>query len=253
MYKHNSELLQKAFDVNIKNEEYYPNCVYIDKDIDNEATKFLQHTINEANQIETVHYLKSNTHNNIVNNNDNDNDNDDIEMNVHPDNVQVLRYKIYEHLNVNVHMVDEIKKEYECMKRKCMMLLKETNENESGKKLNIVNMIKDFGKSIRPTKCVLVNNVFPYMNNNYCFVQIKFIYKVIYSHKILINIPFNVLYEWLYLLLIMLKLPLVDDQNAFLYKINKHIFNKNKTTLTTNDKIIAIIISEIFNQKINII
>jgi hypothetical protein len=247
MYKHNSELLQKAFDVNVKNEEYYPNCVYIDKDIDNEATAFLQNTINEANQIEIGHHL---TTNNIINDSDDDNE---IEMNVHPDNVQVLRYKIYEHLNVNVHMVDEIKKEYECMKRKCMMLLKETNENESGKKLNIVNMIKDFGKSIRPTKCVLVNNVFPYLNNNYCFVQIKFIYKVIYSHKILINIPFNVLYEWLYLLLIMLKLPLVDDQNAFLYKINKHIFNKNKTTLTTNDKIIAIIISEIFNQKINII
>ena len=251
MNKHNSELLQKAFDVNIKNEEYYPNCVYIDKDIDNEATAFLQNTINEANQIEAVHYLKTNNNtNNIINDSDDDNE---IEMNVHPDNVQVLRYKIYKHLNVNVHMVDEIKKEYECMKRKCMLLLKETKENENGKKLNIINMIKDFGKSIRPTKCVLVNNVFPYLNNNYCFVQIKFIYKVIYSHKILINMPFNVLYEWLYLFLIMLKMPLVDDQNAFLYKINKHIFNKNKTTLTTHDKIIAIIISEIFNQKINII
>ena len=252
MNKHNSELLQKAFDVNIKNEEYYPNCVYIDKDVDNEAMEFLKNTINEANQIEREQYLKTNT-NNIVNDNDSDDGDDEIEMNVHPDNVQVLRYKIYEHLNVNVYMVDEIKKEYECMKRKCMMLLNEANENESGKKLNIVNMIKDFGKSIRPTKCVLVNNVFPYLNNNYCFVQIKFIYKVIYSHKILINMPFNVLYEWLYLFLIMLKLPLVDDQNAFLYKINKHIFNKNKTLLTTHDKIISIIISEIFNQKINII
>ena len=251
MNKHNSELLQKAFDVNIKNEEYYPNCVYIDKDIDNEATAFLQNTINEANQIEAVHYLKTNNNtNNIINDSDDDNE---IEMNVHPDNVQALRYKIYEHLKVSIHMVDEIKKEYECMKQKCMLLLKETKENENGKKLNIINMIKDFGKSIRPTKCVLVKNVFPYLNNNYCFIQIKFIYKVIYSHKILINMPFNVLYEWLYLFLIMIKLPLVDDQNAFLYKINKHIFNKNKTTLTTHDKIIAIIISEIFNQKINII
>ena len=121
MNKHNNDLLQKAFDINIKNEDYYPNTIYIDKDIDNEATAFLQNTINEANQIETVHHLKTYTHNII-----NKDDDSEIEMNVHPDNVQVLRYKIYNHLNVSVHMVEEIKKEYECMKRKCMLLLKET-------------------------------------------------------------------------------------------------------------------------------
>ena len=248
MNKRNDELLQKAFDINVKNEDYYPTTVHIDQDIDNEATAYLQRTINEAQQIESVRHLQ--TRNSTNTDNTGNDDDSEIEMNVHPDNVEVLRYQIYEHLNVSAFMVEEIKKEYECMKSKCMGMLKEGKER--AKKLNVVNMIKDFGKCVRPEQDVLVNNVFPYLNNNYCFVQIKFIYRVIYSHKILINVPSKVLYEWLYFFLIVLKMPLVDDQNAFLYKINKHIFKQNKTTLTTQDKIIAIIISEIFNQKINI-
>lgn len=64
---------------------------------------------------------------------------------------------------------------------------------------------------------------------------------------------------WIYSLLLMLKTPLVDDDNSALYSLNKNIYkylNKYRNTGNSSSvsytplKIIHVIISEVFSQKI---
>jgi hypothetical protein len=53
---------------------------------------------------------------------------------------------------------------------------------------------------------------------------------------------------WIYYVLLMIQLPLVDEDNSIIYKLNKLIYSKGMGSI--NSKLLFVIISEIFRQKI---
>lgn len=170
----------------------------------------------------------------------------EMEVNSHPDNLNLLSQKENETLKVDEKYIKFIIDEYYNLQRK-LFQLKEQNDNLGIKQEKFI-----FPKKGSITENLndemLINKILPFVSNDYCIEQIRKINKHIFLKTIDSNRN-SYLTEWLYTFLVLLQRPLVDDQNSILYEINKQIIIKqlqNDTYL----KIIYIIISKIFNQKI---
>ena len=55
---------------------------------------------------------------------------------------------------------------------------------------------------------------------------------------------------WIYYLLIMLQTPLIDEDNSVLFSLNKNIVKHPNFEESIHMKIIHVILSEIFSQKL---
>ena len=170
----------------------------------------------------------------------------EMEVNSHPDNLNLLSQKENETLKVDEKYIKFIIDEYNNLQRK-LFQLKEQNANLGIKPEKFI-FPKKGSITVNLNDEMLINQILPFVSNDYCIEQIRKINKHVFL-KTKDSNRISYLTEWLYTFLVLLKRPLVDDQNSILYEINKQIIIKqlqNDTYL----KIIYIIISKIFNQKI---
>jgi hypothetical protein len=138
---------------------------------------------------------------------------------------------------------NRIHKEYLTNKKEFIDL----NKIISDYKLQIENI-----KHIQEPSITTIEFCSKNMNNKICIKLIKHFNKLYMKKE---NI--YVILQWVYFFLFLLKLPLIDEDNAELYHLNKNILNcllqkseKISNQEEISQKIIYILISEIFGQKI---
>lgn len=243
------ELLQKAFDVDEKIS--IPDDYQIDITLDQQSTLFIKNVQKERNKIE--------------NKNKKMNKEIQYEFNINVNN-QNSFIEIYEKLNIKQEFITEVKNEFYFFKNYF-----ETNEkyskNNKSKELNLnVNEIvnkyrlqKENIKTIPFPNDSILFFLSCNLTNRICIKLINLFEKLYFLNE---N-KYNVLL-WIYYMLLFIDTPLIDEDNSTLYSLNKNIL-KNLTdsqkTVNSNidnsneniiisEKIIYIIISEIFGQKI---
>ena len=171
---------------------------------------------------------------------------DKIAVSSHPDNIKTLTQENNSSLGITEQMVEKIREEFSSFQEEIIELAKNLPEKKGN---SFVIPKKEFNSIPSPTNEILVSEVLPYRTNRYCMKQIKSINKILQSGNKIENI--EVIYLWLYTYLSLLKTPLVDDDNSILYSINKYLFKSLKENKSDSyKKVIYIIISEIFKQKV---
>ena len=219
------------FDLSKIDNSIYPDDVLIDNEMDEKIKNFFKNNnMNIVNTNENI--LDSESESEIfINNNylkfENDNN-------------------IYEELKINNDFINEVLSEYEIVKDKILKLNIE-------KKNELIISKKNYNISPFPNDYILKTRILGFKSNKKCMKQILTIKNIIFSNNNINNINLTKLYQWIYTFLLLLDTPLIDRDNSILYDLNKKIYLQEKNTNNNNIylKIIFIIISKIFNQKIN--
>ena len=219
------------FDLSKIDNSIYPDDVLIDNEMDEKIKNFFKNNnMNIVNTNENI--LDSESESEIfINNNylkfENDNN-------------------IYEELKINNDFINEVLSEYEIVKDKILKLNIE-------KKNELIISKKNYNISPFPNDYILKTRILGFKSNKKCMKQILTIKNIIFSNNEINNINLTKLYQWIYTFLLLLDTPLIDSDNSILYDLNKKIYLQEKNTNNNNIylKIIFIIISKIFNQKIN--
>ena len=219
------------FDLSKIDNSIYPDDVLIDNEMDEKIKNFFKNNnMNIVNTNENI--LDSESESEIfINNNylkfENDNN-------------------IYEELKINNDFINEVLSEYEIVKDKILKLNIE-------KKNELIISKKNYNISPFPNDYILKTRILGFKSNKKCMKQILTIKNIIFSNNNINNINLTKLYQWIYTFLLLLDTPLIDSDNSILYDLNKKIYLQEKNTNNNNIylKIIFIIISKKFNQKIN--
>lgn len=219
------------FDLSKIDNSIYPDDVLIDNEMDEKIKNFFK-----------------NNNMNIVNTNENILDSES-ESEIFINN-NYLKFEnennIYEELKINNDFINEVLSEYEIVKDKILKLNIE-------KKNELIISKKNYNISPFPNDYILKTRILGFKSNKKCMKQILTIKNIIFSNNNINNINLTKLYQWIYTFLLLLDTPLIDSDNSILYDLNKKIYLQEKNTNNNNIylKIIFIIISKIFNQKIN--
>ena len=219
------------FDLSKIDNSIYPDDVLIDNEMDEKIKNFFK-----------------NNNMNIVNTNENILDSES-ESEIFINN-NYLKFEnennIYEELKINNDFINEVLSEYEIVKDKILKLNIE-------KKNELIISKKNYNISPFPNDYILKTRILGFNSNKKCMKQILTIKNIIFSNNNINNINLTKLYQWIYTFLLLLDTPLIDSDNSILYDLNKKIYLQEKNTNNNNIylKIIFIIISKKFNQKIN--
>jgi len=219
------------FDLSKIDNSIYPDDVLIDNEMDEKIKNFFK-----------------NNNMNIVNTNENILDSES-ESEIFINN-NYLKFEnennIYEELKINNDFINEVLSEYEIVKDKILKLNIE-------KKNELIISKKNYNISPFPNDYILKTRILGFKSNKKCMKQILTIKNIIFSNNNINNINLTKLYQWIYTFLLLLDTPLIDSDNSILYDLNKKIYLQEKNTNNNNIylKIIFIIISKKFNQKIN--
>ena len=219
------------FDLSKIDNSIYPEDVLIDNEMDEKIKNFFK-----------------NNNNNLQNTNNNNLDSEsesEIFLNYNYSNFE-NQNNIYEELKINNDFINEVLSEYKIAKDKISKLNIE-------KKDELMISKKNYNISPLPNDYILKTRVLGFKSNKKCIKQILTIKNIIFSNNDINNINLTKLYEWLYTFLLLLDTPLVDSDNSILYDLNKKIYLQQKKNNNNNIyfKIIFIIISKVFKQKIN--
>lgn len=196
----------------------------------------------------------------------------DIEYNIFPDNNKQI-YTIYSNMNLSLQYIDLVKTEYNRIKQKITSDFK-----FSEGKLSVEALINQYKLTIEKYNLLIIPDdavlkaIGSSINNKIGMKLLKTIHSLlIYDSKKNESNKHYELLMWLYMLLCFIEMPLVDDDNSTLYSVNKYLFqsimakikdgsnneennsnanNNNEPVEIISMKIVYIIISEIFKQKI---
>ena len=213
------------FDLSKIDNSIYPEDVLIDNEMDEKIKNFFK-----------------NNNNNLQNTNNNNLDSEsesEIFINYNYSNFE-NQNNIYEEFFKYVSEEDKIAKD-------------KISKLNIEKKDELMISKKNYNISPLPNDYILKTRVLGFKSNKKCIKQILTIKNIIFSNNDINNINLTKLYEWLYTFLLLLDTPLVDSDYSILYDLNKKIYLQQKKNNNNNIyfKIIFIIISKIFNQKIN--
>lgn len=221
-----SALLQRVF--NINEEMDLPEDYQLDE-INEVCMKFLKNSKNERKLIDSSRNLIK-----------------DIEFSSNIDNTKVFHdnYILFE---IKEYWIENVKNEYFSTKNKINFL-------SNSVKLNF----NDFVQKYRLQKEKIRGLILPtedIINEINSILAVKLIN---HFHNLLKNGErIGIILLWIYSLLMLLDPPLVDDDSASLYSLNKTIVKELKKNIDkySNEeiismKIIFVILSEIFKQKI---
>ena len=208
----------KAFQLKNCPEIYPENCEF-DNTLDNQISNFFKD--------------KNNTSSKSDNSSNSDEDLDEMIFSNHPDNVPLVKKKLYEELKISDELINKVKDEYEKARKELLSL-----SYKKGKVIN--NIFNDINKIPDPSNECIIQNILPNKTNEFLMKNLN---KMV---KLYEKIEKEKISKWIYLFLLLLEKPLTPEQSSDLYYINKIIYQKYKNK---NDlKIIFIIIIEIFNQ-----
>jgi hypothetical protein len=224
--KNSDELLQVAFDVEDKIN--LPDNYVLDE-FHEESMVFLKNLKDEAKVFSSK--IKNTK---------------EIEFNTNINNNQTY-LNIYEKLGISNSWINQIKNEYQNL-AKYLYTLRADNKM----KLSIDDIVakyKLYKENINHLPLPSqeeIEQLSKNITNKLCITLIK-ILTAIYQNISSDSNDYN-LCLWIYYILLMIQLPLIDEDNSVLYKLNKLIYNKNPETI--HSKILFVILSNIFNQRI---
>jgi hypothetical protein len=233
------EMLQIAFDIN--EELNLPENYTIDE-INQESLNFLRQVRNERKKLEIPHEKFNSI---------------DFEFSLNVNNHLIFE-DVYDKLQIDNIWIEIIKQEFNKLREQMASFGKEKN---SFFYKNVGELIKEYNLYAEKLNYAQIPNdeilktLCPKLSNKLCIKLINHFDKIFsqtspYLDKILI---------WVYYLMANLEFPLIDEDNSVLYLLNKKLlkFLKDKnedTKITSNasiaERIIFIIISEVFGQKV---
>lgn len=243
-----NDLRTVAFDIN--DNTPMPLGYVVDELISNQAKAYIRNVKEERKRIKAKKKEKIK----------------DIEYNIFPDNNKQID-DIYSNINISLQYIEVVKNEYYSFKQKIKVYCKGSEE-----KLNHEMIVKRFKLTIEKYNFLLIPSdsvleiIGSSITNTNCMKLIKKIHSLLICDSE--KNSFNKHYElvmWVYMILGYIEMPLVDDDNSTLYSLNKYLYqsiiskkhNDINTSNTNSEsiiivsmKIVYIIISEIFKQKI---
>jgi len=181
----------------------------------------------------------------------------EISLNVNND---IIFQDVYEKLSIDKDWIIEIKKEFFNLQTD-LSRYKMKNHKGSDMFKNVGEIIQTHNLYYENIKkfCIPDENILqelcPKLTNKLCIKLIS------HFNKVLSQVSENEekIFYWLYYILAMLQLPLVDEDNSILYSLNKKlikILTDSKEETISNKyigmRIIFVIISENFGQKVTI-
>lgn len=173
-------------------------------------------------------------------------------------NNNIIFQDINEKLSIDKEWIIEIKKEFFHIQTDLLKYKKQNQKNAAMFK-NVGDLIQSYNLYYENIKnfCIPDENILqelgPKLTNKICIRLIS------HFNKVLSQVSENEdkIFYWLYYILAMLQLPLVDDDNSILYSLNKKLIKmlteSREATITSKYigmRIIFVIISEIFGQKV---
>jgi hypothetical protein len=233
------EMLQVAFDIN--EGLNLPDDYQID-DINKKSVEFLKFVKTQRKNLE----IKNENFKQI-----------ELEFSLNVNN-HLLYQDIYDKLKIDKIWVDIIKDEFNKLRNQLVKYKKDKNTSYFKNVGEIVKEHKLYLENLKyfsiPNEAIL-QDLCPKLSNKLCIKLIN------HFHKILSQTSQNteVILVWIFYLLGTLEMPLVDEDNSILYSVNKNLvksLSENKEeipnimTESIGKKMIFVIISEIFGQKI---
>lgn len=223
------DLLQRAFD---PDEELPLPEDYMLDEINYKSVQFLKKVEKEREKIERKKEI-------------------DIEYSLNVDN-QSKFTENYLKLNISMMWINAIKKEFNQLKSLLKKKAESLNSHKSmnaGDIINSYKLQKENVKYIEIPNDSIINTLLPQMTNKICFKLISHFEKLFLLHE---TSNFYAISMWIYFLLVLIKTPIVDEDNSVLYSLNKNIvrYLKDSNEELVHLKIIHVLISEIFYQKI---
>ena len=235
------EMLQVAFD--IEEGLNLPDDYKID-DINQKSVEFLKFVKTQRKNLE----IKNEKFKAI-----------DIEYNLNVNNHLIFK-DVYDKLNIDNIWVNLVKDEFHNLQNEIKKYKKEKNTCYYK---NVGDLIKEYNLYFENLKYFsvpnenILKNLCPKLSNKLCIKLINHFNKIL----MLNSQSTEIILVWIYYLLAMLEMPLVDEDNSILYSVNKNLVKslskaKEEPASNLNSKesigkrMIFIIISEIFGQKI---
>jgi hypothetical protein len=196
---------------------------YVLDEVNTESVRFLKAVQKERKEIE----LKNGKIKEI---------NIEISLNVNND----LKYRdLYEKLDIARDWIELIIEEFSGLKNKLYDCKKSSTEKKFQHAGDVIAHYKLYPENIKyitiPDPYFLSTS----MTNKICLKLLSFFSKN-YSED-------NTILIWVYYLLAMIETPLLDEDNSILYNLNKNVF---KSINKIEEKLLFVIISEIYGQKI---
>jgi hypothetical protein len=225
-YKKSDELLQVAFDVDDKID--IPKDYVLDE-LHEESMLFLKNS--KTQSITCLSKIR---------------DTREVEYSLNVNNNQSY-IDIYTGLGISDNWIKQIKTEFNSLNTYL-------NNRKSGNKIklnidDITARFRLYKENIKAIQIPIQEDIEQFsknITNRLCITLLKILIGIYQTIQGSID-DYNICL-WIYYVLVMLQLPLIDDDNSILFKLNKLIYTKGPETI--NAKLLFVILSEIFNQKI---
>ncbi len=237
------DILERAFDVD---EEMPLPEDYILDEINDKAVEYLRRVGKERDTIEQKHSVSKT----LI----------DFEYSLNVNNTNQFE-SLYEKLGIKKEWIQQVKDEFETLQ----LQIKESNSHQKNDIMNFDQVLNKY-KLHRDQLPFAIPNDFvvselaPIITNRLCIKIISHFNRMFLEFHTSGKEKIKSIFLWIYLTLAMLKTPLVDDDSSLLYELNKNILNKglkHDGVICTQEseenisfKIVFIIISEIFGQKV---
>jgi hypothetical protein len=229
-------------------------------DVDEDFNLPEEYELDEINQksVEFLKYVKMESKNLELKNANSKSIGIEYSLNV---NNNLIFQDVYDKLGIDNEWIKEIKKEFSQLQNEVSKYKKEKNMMNTSFYKNVGDLIKDYNLYYENIKHFsipdekILQELGAKLTNKICIKLIN------HFNKVFSQTSQNVdkFLMWLYYILAMLETPLVDEDNSVLYSLNKKIvknLTEAKEETITNEaigkRIIFIIISEIFGQKVMI-
>jgi hypothetical protein len=212
------DLLPMALDIE---ENFILPGGYTYDEMHEESIRFLKRAKQEGKIINKKKYVKQ------------------IEYSIGVNNQNIFKER-YTQMGISEKWINQITIEYNKLKKNLDAL---RNQNKILLTSNMIAgqyKLHKENKYIQPPDQECINYLSSNITNKLCISLLKTLTSIYET-----NSDYNISL-WIYYLLHMLNTPLIDEDNSILYKLNKIVYKKN----TTEAKLIHVIISEIFKQRL---